>query len=641
MASLFASLTTIIPQSNATATVDTKPRRRIRRVSCPNVYDHVNIKTSIHRSVAITRVHSHSNNVPSLNTETTDPQTNSAVVSALNTKISTLERTIEEMQSSHYAVQSKCNVYAMENEILRESLAKSAVKCAEYDKLCEQHEDVKADLLSAMTTSKLLLDQNRELDSQKDALSAKCQQIEEENIAYQREITVLREIEQSLNENLISLNRALKDKDSQPELGTVTEEYKVNDDAEEQLEVMHVFKDEISKLHLKIEDLNRDNHALTRWSEDIGKDNVDGMVRKIPPSHTPSRRGSITSLPSMSMSNLYQFCRKMSVCAPDDACSETSRCEMNEFKDDYDIPRHIVGEVSEVLWSEIENQVIKMESLLPESVDKSIGYDDDIDDLPRRLQGIYTKMDDEMMSVRGELQEFSSLKKIHEQCVQERDVMQNTIKAKNEMIRRLLSDAEGYKVQLAGIMDTQNKSDQRIRLSLQKTIDALKAELIDYDHLKRDAMMFETMREEYEALQREHVQQSMQMEIDREAGLNMIGRQQQYIKELKSKEEFYQVHELGGSLMERYEMEQRYETQIATLTDRMHGYKHENELLIRDADARRCKRRWKRRMALLSIAMYLYWMCRYKGTGNMGVQRAIHTMYCQWKGKEETDYQIQ
>eukprot|EP01083_Nonionella_stella_P003261 9291_1 len=692
MTSIFASLNVLTLQQSTTKS------SRVRRVSCPAV-------PTIIETPGICQGRKYAKSNPP-KTPDANPSESKTVISSLKAQISTLERAIGEIQSEYNTLESKCNLYSMEKEILRESLAKSDEKCSEYDKLSEEHEEVKANLLSAMAEHKLLLDQNRELDAQKDALIAKCEAIAQENIAYQREVAVLREIEQALNKNLISLNHAMHD--SQRELGTLSEDY--GDNTEEHLDVIYAFKDEITKLHQKIEDLNHDNHALTQWNSNGYE---DGLIVKIPVSQSPSRRSSVTSVPS----DFYHLFRtKTHLFAADDQGSLTpSTCtyDVEEYRDEYDMTQHIVGEVSDSLWDDIANQVDKMESLLisnqnissvldmncngpvctvrvNEEDEESISEHDeeDIDDLPRRLQGIYKKMDTEMMSLREELNESRSLKKDHqilndkyEKCMRERNTAQrrlhkaikdadelstrvkdaetvnkktqNTIQMKEEEIRILQSDAKGYKVQMAEIVKLQNQSDQRIFISYQNQIESLKGEItnyrqdvealnnkqIDYDNVKREAMKFELglskqsektvlVQNELQSIRRQYEEVLQQQMVGPETSIDsnpfesnrhdLIVKQQQYIKELKMKQEW----DRSQAMDDATQMKERYETKIAKLLN------DKNTLL--SVPKRGRTGHWRRRIALIVVIISLFWLYRYKGTHNARVQRAIRVMFHGW-----------
>eukprot|EP01083_Nonionella_stella_P050539 134415_1 len=317
--------------------------RRGRRVSMPSVLLDIDKDTRSEGTV---------DSRPS-NPDTVDSSQCKTVVSSLATKISNLERTIEDLQSQYHAVESKCNAYSMENEILRDSLAQCDDKSRAYYRLGKQYEEVKTDLESQRTTSKLLLERNRELDSQKDALNTKCEQLGQERNAYEREVFALREIEQSLNNNLISMSHAMND--SHSELLNMQQ-----GQAEESMHIIHALKDEITRLNQKIEDLN---HELSNANNggDLLAD-MDTLDKRIFAS--PRRKCSVN--------NVYKcFCSrtKPTILSGEDMeaiqghtrnSSNYSNSMTSTICDEYAAAQQ---EMDHTLWQEIDHQVHQIESL--------------------------------------------------------------------------------------------------------------------------------------------------------------------------------------------------------------------------------------------------------------------------------------
>eukprot|EP01083_Nonionella_stella_P176697 618929_1 len=167
-----------------------------------------------------------------------------------------------------------------------------------------------------------------------------------------------------------------------------------------------------------------------------------------------------------------------------------------------------------------------------------------------------------------------------------------------------------------------------------KDIEAWNKKQIEYDHVKREATSakhaferdlrkeieskmlmqneLQSIRRQYEVLQRENVEQFIQTELDQ----NTIVKQQQYIDELKKKQEF---------ILELYEAQRMDDTE--EIRDKYETDKH--ELLSRVVAVRGDRIEWRYRIVSMVIMMCFYWLYRhqYKGTRNTRFQSAFRALY--------------
>jgi len=177
------------------------------------------------------------------------------LIHSLKEEKRSLQYSLQRLQSDYNDMENKYQLAVEHNKILRESEAKYNQKCLKYDELSEHYDSLKADLFKTKQRCKSYKEQNTELQMQKEELLNKNELIEQHNIEYKRELNELRQMHQTLNDELISLHAAFTD--SQTELHSVKQIK-----TEENLNQLNSFTEQIRRLNQKITDLYRENEEL-------------------------------------------------------------------------------------------------------------------------------------------------------------------------------------------------------------------------------------------------------------------------------------------------------------------------------------------------------------------------------------------
>ena len=137
------------------------------------------------------------NDIDPMNTTDND-NNNVNLITSLKATISNLKYDFDQLQLDYHNIDGKYQICLKEHEILRDIQLKYDNKCHDYDQLTEEYDGVKIELLTLKKSSKMYLNQNKDLQQQKNDLTIKYEKLQRENIECEHELhefkTIVRRI---------------------------------------------------------------------------------------------------------------------------------------------------------------------------------------------------------------------------------------------------------------------------------------------------------------------------------------------------------------------------------------------------------------------------------------------------------------
>ena len=179
------------------------------------------------------------------------------VISSLQSHIRALRAQLEESHMKCEDLEQRLERNLKAADIYKESQIKYDRKCSEYETLSEHYDGVKVELLSAKQAASSLQERIQEMQTQRDQSIAAQKQMERQHLEFEREIKALQHLRDTFDQQTFEQIREVEA--LQEQLTSLQ-----RDKVEQDLDEMNQYTDDIRKLNQKVHELTVENEELRR-----------------------------------------------------------------------------------------------------------------------------------------------------------------------------------------------------------------------------------------------------------------------------------------------------------------------------------------------------------------------------------------